>query len=39
MKDTKDLLGFEIYPHVDRAKAVNNLNSQHKGKYYLLTCP
>jgi len=39
MKDTKELLDFEIYPNLDRAEAVKDLNPQDKGKYYLLTCP
>ena len=39
MKDTKDLLDFAIYPSLDRAEAVKDLNPQDKGKYYLLTCP
>ena len=28
MKDTKELLDFEIYPHLDRAEAVKDLNPQ-----------
>ena len=39
MKDTKDLLDFAIYPSLDRAEAVKDLNPPDKGKYYLLTCP
>ena len=39
MKNTKDLLDFEIYPSLDRAEAVKGLNPQDKGEYYLLTCP
>jgi len=39
MKDTEELLDFEIYPYLDRAETVKDLNPQDKGKYYLLTCP
>jgi len=39
VKDTEELLDFEIYPNLDRAEAVKDLNPQDKGKYYLLTCP
>ena len=39
MKETKNLLDFEIYPNLDRAEAVKGLNPRDKGKYYLLTCP
>ena len=39
MRETKDLLDFEIYPNLDRAEAVRDLNPQDKGKYYILTCP
>jgi DNA primase len=39
VKDTKELLDFEIYPNLDRAETVKDLNPQDKGKYYLLTCP
>ncbi len=37
MKDTKELLDFEIYSNLNRAEAVKDLNSQDKGKYWLLT--
>ena len=39
MRDIKDLLDFEIYPHLDRAEADKDLEPRDKGKYYLLTCP
>jgi DNA primase len=39
VKDTEELLDFEIYPNLNRAEAVKDLNPQDKGKYYLLTCP
>jgi hypothetical protein len=39
MKDTKELLDFDIYPNLDKAEAVRDLNPQDRGKYYLLTCP
>ena len=38
MKDTKELLDFDIYPSLDKAEAVRDLNPQDRGKYYLLTC-
>ncbi len=38
MRDTRDLLDFDIYPNLDRAEAVKDFNPQDKGKYYLLTC-
>jgi hypothetical protein len=28
MRDTKDILDFDIYPHLDRAEAVKHLNPQ-----------
>ena len=31
MKDTKELLDFEIYPNLDRAETVKDLNPQDKG--------
>ncbi len=39
MRDIKDLLDYEIYPNLDRAEAVKDLEPRDKGKYYLLTCP
>jgi hypothetical protein len=37
MKDTKDLLDFEIYPHLDRAEVVKDLNPRgHKGNKGML---
>jgi hypothetical protein len=32
MKDTKDLLDFEIYPHLDRAEVVKDLNPKGRNK-------
>jgi hypothetical protein len=32
MKDTKDLLNFEIYPHLDRAEVVKDLNPKGRNK-------
>jgi hypothetical protein len=31
VKDTKELLDFEIYPNLDRAETVKDLNPQDKG--------
>lgn len=39
MGDTKELLDFEIYPNLDRAETVRDLEPQDRGDYYKLTCP
>jgi len=39
MSEVKDILENEIYPNLDRAKALANLAPQDKGDYFLLTCP
>ena len=39
MSDVKDLLDNEIYPRLDRAEALRDLDPQDKGGYFLLTCP
>ena len=32
MRDTKDILDFDIYPNLDRAEAVKDLNPQDEKK-------
>ena len=37
--EMRDLLEYEIYPKIDRAEALRDLNPQDKGSNFLLTCP
>jgi DNA primase len=39
MSDIKDLLDYHIYPNLDRAEALADLDPRDKGSYYLLICP
>ena len=36
---TKEILEDKIYPNLDKATALSDLNPQDKGSYYLVTCP
>lgn len=39
MNEVKDLLDYHIYPNLDRAEALADLEPRDKGSYYLLVCP
>lgn len=37
--EVMDILTYEIYPRLDRADIVPELDPQNKGSYYLVSCP
>lgn len=39
MSEIKDLLDYHIYPNLDRAQALADLEPCDKGSYYLVACP